>query len=466
MRTALRFHPLGALGGAVLVVLLSFVAVWDPLYLLAVIPLCLLPLVLRPQGRVLMFVLGTFSVFSSSEGVSFAKIAFLAVAILMATISSVRVSRVLNEPWSKPLRSSMLGSGVIVLLIALASSVGVSQGAPVPQILRDSTTYFIIAAAVPIAIDAASVMSLRTVNTAVVLVTAFAGVSFTVAVLSLRGVSNLSVERFGLPSMMALTVGVGLASVRALESGKIQWRWFLFAAFLLGAVLASGSREGLILIVATLGSVAIAIQRRAGISRVIVGWVTLVLALLALLFVASRTITNATFLQTRIEASLNVIQNGTTQDASGFIRARATSIALTDWSPNRLFGVGFGHSFIDPNPGGGTSDFQIDTSAVYLAKFGIIGCVLLAVAIFLIVRPAIGHVFGPDRLPEQTAVLAAAAVWVVQLYFGSPTEDKGFSLAVLMAVLVLGVGSRSRAADNEFSARTKGPLSARTKGTR
>lgn len=438
------FQPLGVLGAAVLVVLLTFVAVWDPLYLLAVIPLCLLPLVLRPQGRVVVFVLGTFSVFSSSEGVSFAKIAFLAVAVLMATISSVRVSRVLDESWAKPLRSSLLGSGAIVLLIALAGAVGVSQGAPVPQILRDSTTYFIIAAAVPIAIDAASVMSVRTVNAAVVVVTAFAGISFTVAVLSLRGVSNLSVERFGLPSMMALTIGVGLASVRALESGKIQWRWFLFAAFLLGAVLASGSREGLILLVATLGSIAIAIQRRAGIGRVVVGWVTLVLALLALLFIASRTITNATFLQTRIEASLNVIQNGTTQDASGFIRARATSIALTDWYPHRLFGVGFGHSFIDPNPGGETSDFQIDTSAVYLAKFGIIGCVLLLIAIFLIVRPAIGHLFGPDRLPEQTAVLAASAVWVVQLYFGSPTEDKGFSLAVLLAVVVLGAGSRSR----------------------
>ncbi len=380
--------------------------------------------------------------FSSSEGVSLAKIAFLVVAIVMALMSTVRAVQLAPAPWARPLMMSLCGSAVLLLLISVASIVGIAQGAPALQVLRDSVTYFIIAAAVPIAIDAASVTSRRFADITVVLVTAFAGVSFAVAVLSLRGVSNLGVDRFGLPSMMALTIGVGLASVRALQTGKIRWRWFLFAAFLLGTVLASGSREGLILLIATIGSVAIAVQRRAGIARVVIGWVVLVAALVGLLFVASRTVTNAAFLQSRIEASLNVLQNGATEDASGFIRARAREIALADWSPHRLFGVGFGHTFADPNPGGGTSDFQIDTSAVYLAKFGVIGCVILAIAIFLIIKPAFGRAFAVQRLPEQAAVLAAAAVWVTQLYFGSPTEDKGFSLAILMVVLLLGVGYR------------------------
>jgi hypothetical protein len=405
-----------------------------------------LPLFARADGRLVLFAGGILTVFQSSVGISAPKVAYFVVAALIAGIATVNSLKHVRQPWGAPLKPALYGSAALLVTIMVASVTGLLNGASLSDVTRDGVTYLIIAAAVPIGLDAAAVLSLRTSSLIVVAVTLIAGSSFMVAILSLRGVSALSVDRLGLPSVMALSVGVAMALVRGLHGRRIRWIWLAFAGVLLAFVLATGSREGLVLLVAATAAVGMAARGRISSFRLVAGALAFVLATAALLIIATATVTSAAFIQNRVQSTLNVIQNGALQDASGVIRAQATRYALDAWQSNWAMGTGFGHVFPDPNPGGGTVDFQLDTPAIYLAKFGIAGCVLLVISIALIMRPALGRLTSNmHRLPEQSIALGAAAVWLAQCYFGAPTEDKGFSLAISMCLLLIGSACRNEA---------------------
>lgn len=425
---------------AAVVALISFPMAW-----LGVLALLLVPLLSRADGRLLLYVGGTLTVFQSSAGISAPKVIFFVVAGGIGVFALFNSIRHFREPWARPFRAAMAGAGVIFGLTVLATIVGLLQGVVLSEVIRDGVTYLLIAAAVPVALDAARVMNTRAVRLLTIVVTSVSGASLMLHELTLRGVSNVAVDKLVAPSMMVLSAGVALACVRAFEGRRLKWGWLGFGAALVAFVLASGSREGLVLLAAALPVVGIAFRRRSGVFRLVVGVAGFAAGLGLLVVLAASTVTSSSFLQSRLQASLAVLQGGSLQDASGIIRARATAYALDVWWPNWAVGVGFGHVFPDPNPGGGTADFQVDSSATLLAKFGLIGCALLLVGVLLIVRSGWGRFGSLPRLSEQGVAIGAVAVWFAQLYFGSPTEDRGFSLAVLMIVLLLAARAREDA---------------------
>lgn len=439
---------------AVPVVIVSTLAVLQYPATLIVLPLAVLAVLLmtKPSGRLLIFVAGALFVLQGASGVSAAKMAYFAVAAAIVVIAAFRCGRHLSAQWGGLFRRSFLGSGVLGLVIVTAGVTGLLGGAQISSVIRDGMTYMLIAGGVPVALDAASAFRLKAANRIAVIVTLIAGASFAVTFLALRGVSTLSIDRIGLASMMALSIGVSLGLVRGLAGPKIQWQWLLLAAVLIACVFATGSRTGLVLGAAALGIIGMRAAARVPLHRLVVGALGVTAALVALLWIAVSTVTTPQFLQSRIAATINAFENGSGQDASGVIRARATEYANDAWVQNWAFGSGFGHSFPSPNPGTGVVEFQMDTPMLLLAKFGLFGTVLVAIALILIVSPAVGRMAGVGRIPEQTAAVGASFVWMATLYFGTPTEDKGFSLAVLLAVLLMASSAREVLAAGEVEA--------------
>lgn len=400
-------------------------------------------LIKTPTGRLLLFIAGILLVLGTKAGVSTTKIVFFGMIVLLMAIAAYRVLRDMrSHQWVRHLQVMMLGAGMLLLLVLLAFVVGIVQGEPITSVIRDSLTYLLIVAAVPIGLDAASSASPKLAVRITAAVTVVASVSFSLAFLSSRGAATLTLDRLGLPSMMALSVGVALGLVYGMGGPLKRSPWILFAAFPVFCVLVTGGRAGLVLLAAAIGIVGSRRAMRVPLRRMIVGLVALGTATAGALLLASSTILTAGFLDSRIQASITVIQQGRGQDQSGTIRVRAANQALEEWRQHLFFGSGFGHSFPNPSPGGGVVEFQMDTSSLFLAKFGLVGTVLLLVAIFMMIRPAFGSIAG-TRLTAQTIMAGSAAVWVCELYFGAPTEDKGFSIAILLLTILIGTALRN-----------------------
>ena len=435
--------------GSIAAIILTLAALGTPLYF-SIVPIVGCIWFLRePIGRFVVFAGGALFVFGGEAGISAPKALYFIVALFIIGLATFRAANLVRTDWGRPFRSALWGSGVIATAAAVAVLVGLMNGAGISSVVRDGMTYLLILGAVPIAIDTASVMSRQTARWAVVAITLTAGLSFCVSFLAARGVSSLSIQHIGLPSMMALSVGVSLGLVLGLGQRGIRWGWVGLAIALISLVLVTGSRAGLVLLVAIVGVAGTNAAGRVPWHKLVVGAGAIAVSVAGLLVFASGIVTSSAFFESRIQASLNTIQNGAGQDASGIIRARATEFALEAWRQVWLTGQGFGHSYPDPSNGGGVLEFQIDTPAIILAKFGFVGTALLLVGFAFVIKPAFGSLAGTVRIPEQAVASGAAAVWIATTYFGTPTEDKGFSLAILMAILVLATSARERFATGE-----------------
>lgn len=401
-------------------------------------------LLTKPWGRLIIFIGGAMLVLQSGGSVSAAKVAYFAMALIVILIATARCTTLLKERWGSSFRPAALGSILMALVIVIGSVTGLLNGQPLTDVIRDGMTYVLIAGGVPVALDAASSVRTRMVDLIVIGVGIFGGASFALRFLSARGVNALDIERIGLASMMVLTIGVALGLVRGLLGPRILWGWLLFAALLVAFVLATGSRTGLILLVAAVGVLGRRSDARVSLQRIGIGLAGMGAVVSMLLLIATVTVTTREFFSTRIQATIQTIQQGAGSDASGVIRARATEYAMNVWREHWFFGVGFGNRFPDPNPGGGFVEFQVDTAALFLAKFGLVGTVLIAIALACIIRPAWGRIDDGLRLPEQTAMAAASLVWVATLIFGATTEDKGFSIAVMLGLLLIASSLRER----------------------
>ncbi|MEQ4518728.1 O-antigen ligase family protein [Pseudarthrobacter sp. B907] len=408
----------------------------------------------KPLGRIAIFAGGALAVFQSSSGASAVKLVYFAAALVVVLIAVIRCGAHMKTEWGALFKPALRGALLLVVLVLIAFTVGtLIMGVPVTEAARDGITYLMIAAAVPLAIDGASTMNRKSVRVVTVIITLLAAVSFAVLFLAARGVSSLSVERIGLASMMALSIGVSMGFVLGLGGRGVKMVWLLYVALLLACVLITGSRGGLILLAALVGVVGASRNARVPASKLFLGLVVCASGIVAALMVAAPNLTSAGFLQSRIDASILVMTEGAGQDTSGYIRARATGFALDAWNRYPILGVGLGHRFPDPTPGGYMVDFQLDTAATFLAKFGLIGTVLLFIALALIATPAFRvHKNLQPRLPEQAMMTGALAVWVATLIFGAPTEDKGFSLAVLMCLLMLASAFRTKPSLEDLAA--------------
>lgn len=405
--------------------------------------LLLLPLVaivFSPFGRLAIFGGGALLVFQTSEGVGVAKFVYLGLVALAMVIAITRLSRPDDRDTASALRWPLLASAVMTLLITASAVGSLSAGVEPFAVFRDATTYFLIVAAIPIGAEAGAALRPESIALGSALIAIVAAASFAVVFLSARSAIEVPVERFGIASMMIIAFGFSLGLVKGLSGRRARIPWLAVSAALAVGVLVTGTRTGLALVAALVALVGR--QRMTGIPvrRLVVGSLLLVGGLGIALWAAASSLTRDGFFQARLAATLNVLENGVAQDQSGLIRLRAVEYANDAWSTNLLFGVGFGHAFPNPNPGRADAEFQLDTPMILLAKFGIFGVILLCVfacLLFMTAYRRLPHSMTPGVSYGQMVLRGFLAVCVVTTVFGAPTEDKGFSVAVLFAVALI-----------------------------
>jgi O-antigen ligase len=388
-------------------------------------------------------------VMQATDGLSAGKLAYAGVALASAAISLIRLVRISKSAWLAPFRNALLFSLLLAILIAVYTTGSILSGVEPTRVLRDALTYFLIAMAPLVGLDAASSrVSQRSAYTAVVVIVMIGAVAFAVYWLAQRGVSTLGLDRLVLPSMMLVGVGVAVGVVRGLTP-QIRPMWLLLAVFALGCILITGTRTGLVFLLAPLAALGALSKLRVSLLRLVGCVAGMALLMLAILPLASGMVATDTFFQRRLATLTEVLGNGVSADASGAIRQRAYDYALAIWQQHPWFGVGFGHSFPNPNPFTADADFQLDTPMLYLAKFGLFGTIgiVAVMVLFAIGSQRVKRTLG-FWSQEQTAWRVFIFSWVLILPFGTPTEDKGFALAVALMIFL----AARKAKESEFAA--------------
>lgn len=400
-------------------------------------------------ARAAFFMLGAFLVFQTSTGLSAPKLAYFAVVALSVLVSLAKLRTLSHDPVLATLRPAYFGGlGIIVwqLFVVLPYSVGV-QGVSIENWLRDGATYVLIGCAVIIALDAISTTGRGLARGLVALVGAVAAYSFASRWIAARGLidaADPNSDATLLSSLAALTLAVALAFALALVGKRIRWTWLAIGIAFVLAVLVTGTRTGVVFAAVLVGIVGARSKERAPVRRVLGGALAAVAAVLAAIPITASLFSNADFLTERFTSIWTTLQNGVGSDQSGAIRARAYEYCLGVWRDNLLMGRGEGWTFINPTTAVQGTDFSVDSPLVYLAKFGIVGCLVLLTCLVAVFFPLIRRAPGFARTVENTAVRGCAAILIALLPFGATFEDKGFSITVALAVLLVGTALREQ----------------------
>jgi hypothetical protein len=123
-------------------------------------------------------------------------------------------------------------------------------------------------------------------------------------------------------------------------------------------------------------------------------------------------------------------------DSSLLDRLAQTNAGLQSFLSAPISGVGAGHLFRwQDGLGLARESFILDAPTGFLAKFGLTGVAVAVAGTVLMIRwPRARGSRASTAAAAWTGFMAIAATWF--LLFGSPWEDKGFSLAVGLLIAV------------------------------
>jgi O-Antigen ligase len=393
-------------------------------------------LVTRTYGRFIIFLGGALLTLQSSDSLTIGKLTYLVLTVICAAVATYNCLRDSKE---RSVRRSLLGVALvgILLLFEALRPLWTAQASTV-DVARDAITYLLLFAAVPIGIDTGRRVSARTITIVVVIVGLLSSVGFGLDWLDRRGVSLLSQGRFVFASMQVVAFALSLAAVKALGGPRIKMRWLMLLIVLPAGVLVTGTRTGLIMAVAIIGVAGGRSKMRVPIHRIVIGLTVVIVLLAVALPILTNSVAQEGFFARRVGDAILTVQQGVGQDRSGQIRELSTENALAAWHEHIFFGQGLGYRFKDPNPDSVGTAFALDTPATYLAKFGLIGTGILALALLVMMSYARSGGWTTAR----SAARGVSFLWVAYLPFGPFTEDKGFALSIALLFALLASADR------------------------
>lgn len=430
-----------AIGGFVapaLVLLALEHAVW-----LAVVPASFAAYMLLRSAatRIVVFVIGGFLVFQTSTGLSTPKLLYIAATVISVLAVISRLRRTLANDWAMGLRMTLWGCAllagwIVFITLPWSSSLG---AASLSGWFRDATTYLLMPAGVLIGIDAGSRVSVRTARLLTATVGAVSALGFASHWIAVRGLSeadaSTNVQNL-LSSLAALAVPLALALTLGLTEDRMHIGWLLFGAAMLMAAVITGTRTSIVLAVALLGVWGSRAKRRAPLSRILSGVAIMSAILAAALPLALAAFSSTEAVMQRMKSVTLILSSGLSSDQSGLARLRAGEISQAIWRSQPWLGRGLGVTFPSLNPGRTSGTFSLDTPWMFLAKFGLVGSVVLAIAFLLIFSSTQKR--STAWVPAGTVARAAIAAWIALLPLASIPEDKGFALttALIFAMLI------------------------------
>jgi hypothetical protein len=414
--------------------------------LLLIVTLATIIAVSTPHGTVFWFGVGILLTYQTSTAISTSKVAFLLIAILLAGRALGRILRRIqrNPVASDGYRAVLRGFALLITALIFAILVGVSRNNTVANVIRDLSTYTLLAVSIPIGLDATGSASERTQGRIMWVVGLLASIGFTVNWLTRRGVGTFGLTNLVLATTTLLALIVSYSVVRGLGDRIRRVSWLLLAAIGVSSVVLTGTRSGLILVVAALGT---ALAGKS--ARVRGGRVVLFLAVgtsigAYLLPLVGNEISTDGFFVSRFAKLGDLFNGGLASDQSAIARSAAYGISNAAWRQHPWLGQGFGRPYAGGtlNPQG-TLVFGLDSPIIILAKFGLVGALLIGAAFSVALR---GLKLLPNYDQRSLPVVAGFVTYAVaSLPFGVILEDKGASLVIALLLLTASRQRRSEA---------------------
>ena len=396
---------------------------------LAIAPLLLVLIATSARARLVIVLAGGLVVFQS-QNLGGLKYAYLGIALLCVGASGMRLARTQDRSLRafRPLLGASVG---LVTLIAVSGLIARSNGVTWDNWVRDALPYMLLAVLPVVGLDAGADLSTRTTEWLIAALGLIGAAGMAIDWLHRRDVSSLGVGRLVLSLTPLVALGFAMAITRA-ALGPHRLRWLTIAVVIVTLMLATGSRANIVIFVAVLG--VIGASRKARVSVVRAGSaiaITVATVAIALPWLVLRVSNDPQFLSTRISQALLVLNGGGASDLSYQAREQAYSLANQEFHAHFWWGTGPG--FLYPS-----GAFTLDTPALTLAKWGLLGTSVLAAYLvtlalcFVRARRLAG--FGPTH----TVARAWVIVMIAWLPFGTWLEDKGFALVVtLLAAAVV-----------------------------
>ncbi len=405
-----------------------------PLQWLTVAMVAFLPIILflftKPTFRLIWLCSGGLALLDTTDELSAQKVAYLAGVLLCAAATFGHAFRLEGRGDRRSgIRGCLWASGIwSTWIVAVTMPQAVIAGTPISGWMRDAFTQVLLPVSVVIGLDSALRLSRARIRLIIVTYGLIAAVQFAVTWTSRRGLlgEESLLLLFGSKSLLVLPLCMGL--VYGLSGNAFSLRWLSLAAVAVASVLITGTRSGLLYGAAFLAVLGRQSKGRVAPARLLLALGALGLIVLGIVFSVSPFLGGRSFLTHRFESLAAFTGPASESDLSLGIRLRLTSEAYGLFEANPFLGAGVGVIRF------------VDTPLLYLAKFGLLGAMVLLFAITLIFVSA-ARLAGPGTA-ERVIVVACAVTWTAILVSSAPTEDKGFSLAV--GLLVALAGSRDQ----------------------
>ena len=416
-------------------------------------------LLVSPSARFAFVTFGGLVMLQGADELDTGKSAYLVGFALCVAISAGRLlTRRVRLP--QGMRPVLLLSGCFAGYLTLVALVGVFQDQPIVAMLRGVAPYGLFLAAPLLSLDAIGSTVHRHAWLALVGLGSVATLVYVVHWITLRSLVTTDLAAVGVASPLAAgALFAALSAMAALPTGETgvatRAGCALLAGLTLGAMLATGSRSNIVLLVAPIGMLLVAGARRRSVAMRLGMLLALAAGTTAMLFALLDSL--SWFDSARLLDRLAGLVGGldVAADQSYIERAAQTQAAVAAIGAHPVFGSGLNGSieFVRAN-GHFDQVAVIDSLLIVPFQTGVVGLaffmlLLLAWTVWAL-RPGPPAALGVGRL-------TLAGLWVTVLVWcllGSPIHDKGFSLVLVGAALLAlpAAPAASRASPREVSA--------------
>jgi O-antigen ligase len=407
--------------------------------------------------RTTVLILGGMVILQSSSELDAPKILYLAVAAACVLGSLLAVAHRRSSSDVEVMLPLLIASIALGLLVFLSFPVALASGTPPARWLRDAASYLLVATVPFVALDAYWSASRRSLLALLVVAGALATAAYTIAWMDLRHIAEAPIDRLALPSGQLTSALFAALIALALAGERHRWLWTLAVGLDLALFVLVGGRGRLPLLALPVALAAVAwpvgARRLAGslagqaasaiVAFAVLYWIiapgafsTLLPGLFNGLPAGPAATPNP--LDNRIGSVSELIMD-IGADASFQERLAQTRAAWDVFAANPIVGGGPGRetSWID-TLGVTVRSYNLDTPVSVLAKFGLVGAVIVLAWMSVLLRFALSLI-RRARTSWVTLALTGYALLILYAWlFVSPLEDKGFGFA-LITLLALGL---------------------------
>jgi O-antigen ligase len=348
--------------------------------------------------------------------------------------ASVNLLRCPSSNWSSWLP---VVPATIVAVVVLGASwlVATAHGTGLYPWASSTVAYWLFLTVPIFAMDARSTCSRRFILAVFLTGAAVSSLSLFIQWSTARSLVNLPIGHLAYASWLLPASAACYATVRAFGGDRISLGWLSFAVVLFALYAATGTRSSFVWIPGMAAAAALTARTiRSRVGRA-VGFVAISSALLVAIGAAIVITTNidVSSLANRY-SSVEILLRNPGLDPSYSSRLLQTQLAWQQFLDGPILGAGPGYSFFVANSLSGDVRFSIglDSPAATLSEFGVLGVVMIATLLISYVVMVRRWSKSADGDTNARIVLSAvglmSVIWL--LGFGSPINDKGFSLAM------------------------------------